>query len=158
MASISFNNLENNNLISDSFTYVDFHLDLEEDKINVYNSRNQKRGRDVKVAYDVNAIRNSLTNIFNTIPGQRRLLPTFGLDLRRYLFDPVSKDRADTISRDIYSNIIQWEPRVRIVNIYVIGVISVQEYNITLELAIPFAKEKFSFQGILNKEGFFFAT
>lgn len=156
MASLNFDNLRNEDLISQKYVYVDFYLDIEEDRINIYDSKSKYSGKDVKVAYDVNAIKNSLTNIFNTMPGDRRLLPEFGLDLRKYLFTPVSKEIAEVIGRDIYMHISMWEPRVRILQVNVIALTDIQEYNIVLNLLIPFYNQRFSFNSILTKEGFYF--
>jgi phage baseplate assembly protein W len=113
-------------------------------------------GRDMKVAYDLNAIRNSIINLFNTLPGERILLPDYGCDLRRFIFEPITDSTSRLIGRTIKTSIEQWEPRVVLVNINVDAYISRAEYEVTLVLEVPFLQrnEKLNIAGILNRQGF----
>jgi phage baseplate assembly protein W len=113
-------------------------------------------GRDMKVAYDLNAIRNSIINLFNTLPGERILLPDYGCDLRRFIFEPITDSTSRLIGRTIKTSIEQWEPRVVLVNINVDAYISRAEYEVTLVLEVPFLQrnEKLNVAGILNRQGF----
>mgnify|MGYP003331434693 CR=1 FL=1 len=68
------------------YTYKDLELDLsvEYTKSNPLNS--YKEQKDISGDFDVNAIKNSIFNIFTTIPGQKILNPIFGLNLLYFLF------------------------------------------------------------------------
>jgi phage baseplate assembly protein W len=110
----------------------------------------------MKIAYDLNAIRNSIKNLFNTIPGERLLLPDYGCDLRQYIFENVTDSTAKAIGRTIQRSIKQWEPRVKVINIDVAAYVSTAQYEITLVLEVPFLQpgETFNIAGLLNKQGF----
>lgn len=158
MASINFNSLQNINKSQDNHTYVDFHLDLQENVLSTaanWNSTAKFGGRDVKVAYDLNAIRNSLTNLFNTVPGERYLLPEYGTDLRRYVFENITEITGLKIGRTMRSAIINWDSRLNIATLDVIGVEDKHEYHINLTLEVPFLTEPINISSILTREGYF---
>ena len=106
--------------ISDSYTYKDISFDLE------YNTdrgsiNNTSSSFDLQQLTDAKDIKQSLTNMFNTAPGQRHTNPEFGLNLSRFLFDPMSKITADLIGRAILEGINTYEPRVVLDHLDVIG-------------------------------------
>lgn len=159
MASLTFNNLKNTTTKSQNYTYVDLWLDI--DPYSSYDSTlkdftRKTDTKDIKVAYDLNAIKNSLTNLFNTIPGNRILLPDYGLNLRKFIFEPMSQGNAINIGRLIKDGITRWEPRCTVININVDAYMDRQEYVITLNLAIPFLNQSFNFTGLLNNNGYSF--
>jgi phage baseplate assembly protein W len=92
---------------------------------------------DVNVSYDYQAIANSLTNLFNTQPGQRFLFPDFGLDLRQFLFTPVTEINARNLGNTLLRGITNYEPRVNVININVIALPDNNQYNIALILGFP---------------------
>ncbi|MDD4109920.1 MAG: GPW/gp25 family protein [Clostridia bacterium] len=158
MGSLNFNSFKNNNYSQKKNTYTDLFLDLslEPFEISINSKTTNNNGKDIKVAYDLNAIKNSIVNLFNTIPGDRILLPDYGCDLRQYVFERISETMAKFIGRIIKTSIEQWEPRVTIANINVDGYVDKQEYRITLKLEVPFLErdENFNISGLLNKQGF----
>jgi len=158
MSSINLNSLENTTLNEEKYTYVDFHLDFSENLIGAATNFNQTigNGRDVAVSFDLNAIRNSLTNLFNTIPGERFLLPEYGSDLRRYVFDPISESSGRRIGREIQTSIDKWEPRVSLTKLDIVGHHDRNEYEITMVLAVPFLTEPLNLEGILTRDGYIF--
>jgi hypothetical protein len=93
--------------------------------------------KDVQGLFDENAIRNSITNIFLTAPGEKILSPEFGLDLRRYLFEPISDFGAFAIKDDIKNRLPEMEPRVTIQNVVVVPYPEQNEYRITMQIDIP---------------------
>ena len=158
MGSLNFNNFKNVNYSQKQNTYTDLYLDMAEEPFNILIGRRapQGTGRDMKVAYDLNAIKNSIVNLFNTLPGERILLPDYGCDLRQYIFEAATESNARFIGRSIQSAIQKWEPRVTVVSINVNVYIDRQEYEITLVLEIPFLQPgtKLNITGLLNRQGF----
>ena len=158
MGSLNFNSFKNTNYSQKRNTYTDLFLDLASEpfEISIGNKSISNNGKDIKVAYDLNAIRNSIVNLFNTNPGDRILLPDYGCDLRQYIFERVSETMAKFIGRTIKTSIEQWEPRVIIVNINVDAYVDTQEYVINLKLEVPFLEkdEKLNISGLLNQQGF----
>lgn len=158
MASITFKNLKNKEKSQDNFTYVDFNLDLQENLLDSSTNFVDKNNasRDIKVAYDLNAIRNSIKNIFSTIPGDRFLLPEFGANLLAYVFEPISDMAGNSIAHSIHDTIDTWEPRVNISNLTITGYKDRNEYEITILLSVPFSNESLNIKALLTREGISF--
>jgi phage baseplate assembly protein W len=130
MATIDLNNLIRPKKVNNTTTtptlqvnninpvYVDLHLDLTlENTIGLGN--NPVQSRDILVDTDIQAIKNSIRNIFTTKKGQKLLSPDFGCSLEQYLFEKVSEFGGNIIGNAIHDAIVQYEPRVDIVKIYV---------------------------------------
>ena len=141
MALIKLTDISTNNLngasLKQGYLYKDLFLDL--DTSVYYNKQLNKSSvlKDVQGLFDENAIRNSITNIFLTAPGEKILSPEFGLDLRRYLFEPISDFGAFAIKDDIKNRLPQMEPRVTIQKVVVIPNADENEYRITMQIDIP---------------------
>ena len=136
LTDISTSNLDNASL-KKGYLYKDLFLDL--DTSVYYNKQLNKNSvlKDVQGLFDENAIRNSITNIFLTAPGEKILSPEFGLDLRRYLFEPISDFGAFAIKDDIKNRLPKMEPRVSIQQVVVIPNADANEYRITMQIDIP---------------------
>ena len=63
---------------------------------------------------NVNAIKNSLHNIFSWTPGERILNPEFGSKLRKLLYEGITDFNQEQIIAEIRNSVSQWELRVRI--------------------------------------------
>ena len=114
------------------YAYSDIHLDLQEDKSIGKNSKS-----DIKVDYDIKAIKNSIRNIFNTRKGDRILEPEFGVSLEKYLFEPISVDTGYMIGSDIKDGITIYEPRVTVTNVDVIVREEWPGYEVNIAIFIP---------------------
>ena len=156
MASINLTEYKKkiNSLSSRPYTYVDMALDMAPKLLNLDLLRGSDNFRDIEVSYDEVAIKNSLINIFNTIPGQRFLLPLFGCNLIAYLFQPISESYARIIGDEILRAIELWEPRVTVENVDVYGDPEEHQYTITVKITIPNLKIRTNLTGILSKDGF----
>lgn len=64
-------------------------------------------------------IRQSVTTILDTQPGERVMLPSFGCGLRRYLMEPNVLSTRTAIAEDITEALRLWEPRVVLTNVAV---------------------------------------
>ena len=89
LTDIAVDSLDNASL-EQGYLYKDIFLDITPSVY--YNSQLNKEVtlRDIQGSFDEQAIKNSITNIFLTSPGQKILSPEFGLDLRRSLFESVN--------------------------------------------------------------------
>ena len=91
--------------------YRDLSLDLAEDERPYTSSLYTKvTNTDLRVSQDEGAIMNSIKNIFTTKPGEKILSPTFGLDLSKWLFEPVDEFRAREIGDAIHMGLERFEP------------------------------------------------
>ena len=147
-------NLDGNSL-KQGYLYKDLFLDL--DTSVYYNKQFNKSTilKDAQGLYDENAVLNSITNIFLTAPGEKILSPEFGLDLRRYLFEPISDFSAFSIKDDIQNRLPLMEPRVEIEGVSVIPDPDNNEYGINLQINIPSLNVYgISIRSVLNNNGY----
>ena len=155
VATYDFNILKSSKNKQTGYTFSDLHLDLQEQLIPVPGlNPHIGIGNDLKLDYDMDAITNSLRNLFSTMPGQRFLIPNYGLNLLKFMFAPVSKEYGDLVGNDIVSSIKQWEPRVQVQNVHVVPLPEQNEYDITMTLFVPIFKQFVSLRGVAGNRGF----
>ena len=112
---------------------------------------------DIEASYDEGAIKNSLQNLFTTMPGQKLLNPDYGLNLAQFLFMPATQSMARMIGARVLEGIEKYEPRVSVINVNVKVFEDESEYQIELALKIPkISDSTVSFAGILKQPGFSF--
>ena len=71
----------------------------------------RKNNGDIVDMVNGDAIVNSLTNIFQTIQGGRRMLPEFALPIYNLLFEPIDFT-AGRLGEMIWDAITRWETRI----------------------------------------------
>lgn len=157
MANINIKTLAQPAKTSSEFTYTDLRLDLELDFTQNNEFLKRKEIKDLKIDYDYAAIKNSIFNLFTTVPGQKLLNPSFGLNLPRYLFYTVSESIALSIGNEVLAGITAFEPRVAVKKINVQADEVNQQYIIQLILTmIGIDNTSFELVGTLSNSGFFF--
>ena len=138
MGSLNINYIKQPDVTNAGHLFCDLFLDLDNDyKIKGNFQKSETQLTDIKVSYDQYAIRNSLNSLFNTNPGQRLLIPEYGVNLRRYIFSPVSVSSAYSIGNFLKEAIEKWEPRVTVNTISVKPLPDDNRYDIVLDLFIP---------------------
>jgi|LauGreDrversion2_6_1035139.scaffolds.fasta_scaffold05162_2 phage baseplate assembly protein W len=138
--------------------YQDLKLDFE--YTFTQNSQFLKKNEiiDLKVDYDLNAIKNSIRNMLLTNRGEKLLNPYFGMGLANFVFDQVTQSTAKAIGDAILSNITTFEPRVQLNKVNVIANEDDNSYTINIILSVPQLKaELVNLTGLLNNRGFNFA-
>ena len=60
------------------------------------------------------AVRNNIKSLLLTNRGERLMQPSLGLNLKKYLFEPLTGDTIATIETEIYQTIEFWLPFVNI--------------------------------------------
>lgn len=112
---------------------------------------------DIVADYDLGAIRNSLYNIFTTIPGQKVLNPYFGLNLMQYVFEACDEDIANLIGNQIVAGVTTYEPRVTLNKVRVTAEPESQQYTIVISFSVPtLGNTSFNLTGLLSTSGFNF--
>ncbi len=91
---------------------------------------------DVRRVTEYEAVKNSLRNILRTKKGSRRMLPTFGAQLERFLFEPIDEITARDIGNTILQELAGWDDRIEIININVEADYEGMQYNITVTYSI----------------------
>jgi hypothetical protein len=117
------------------YTYKDLHLDLEFFQ-NIGNGLSSVNSKDIKIDHDIQAIRNSIHNIFSTSPGQKILSPGFGCSLEQFLFEQMSEFKANIIGNQILNNLVQYEPRINVNKVLVYPDFDNQTYQISVSYEI----------------------
>lgn len=156
---IKLSSLQKPTVTQSTFLYQDLKLDLAFD----YTQNNQflktSEIKDIQVDYDYAAIRNSIFNLFTTIPGQKVLNPVFGINLIQYLFRPVNTTTANDIGKAVLKGITTFEPRVSVVNINVSVDQGNNQFIIALTVKMPtISSSSFRLVGTLSNNGFIFNT
>ena len=113
------NTLNSKQVTTISPIYKDLHLDLSFSS-NVGLGDKPAQGGDISVDTDIQAVKNSIRNLFTTMKGQKVLDPNFGCSLESFLFEPVSELGAQAIGNLIYDGITQYEPRITVLQVYVV--------------------------------------
>ena len=138
---IKISSLKPTKLVEDSlskdYLYKDLKLDMES---GVYMNRqlNKKEYlKDIAAIYDVEAVKNSIVTAFLTAPGDKILTPEYGLDLRRFLFEPIDDFLTDIITDEIENRLPIMEPRVTVENVLVEGDEDNNTITIDLQINIP---------------------
>lgn len=123
--------------LEQNFLYKDIKLDLTTGYSYSKTLHREVDIADIQAIYDLDAVKNSITTCFLTSPGQKILTPNYGIDLRRYLFQPISNDNAFFIREDIVSRLPGFEPRIIVKNVSVKVDYDEQQYEIRLTFDVP---------------------
>ena len=78
---------------------------------------------------NVEAVKNSLRQIFTWIPGERIINPEFGSNLRRLLYEGLTDYNKELIMAEIKHSVSVWEPRVEIESVVNAGNVDYDENN-----------------------------
>jgi len=137
--------------------YKDMQLDLEQNYtqgLELYKTREIK---DLRPDYDLDAIKNSLFNLFTTMPGQKILNPEYGLNLMQYIFTALSESNARLMAQKILQGVRFYEPRVAILNISVNVNYDEEQYDVALRISVPSLNlENVTLNGVLKESGYYF--
>lgn len=63
--------------------------------------------------YEAN-IRDCMSLIVGTRPGERQMLPEFGCRINEMLFSPNTSETADQVSSAVEDALTRWEPRIEV--------------------------------------------
>lgn len=125
------------NSISKNYLYKDLLLDLSSDVY--FNSQLNKNEslKDIAAIYDLAAVKTSIVTAFLTAPGDKILNPTYGIDLRQYVFESIDDFTIDIIKNDIEVKLPLSEPRIELVWVEVYGDEDENTIYINLQINIP---------------------
>ena len=91
---------------------------------------------DIVSLSDTTAIARSIRNIVFTSPGEKFFNPDFGSRISESLFENVDNVSALAIKDEIKSSIINFEPRVKLLDTIVVPNPDDNEMNVTIEYEI----------------------
>jgi hypothetical protein len=116
----------------------------------IFNNNNRKKAN-YKLEKNVNAVavKRAIHNIFAWMPGQRILNPSFGSNLRKYLYEGITEYNTEQIMSEIQKCFLDWEPRAKVERVVDISSVSDTEHNtvrIEIVYSIPsLSIEQFSY-------------
>jgi phage baseplate assembly protein W len=152
--SLKFDELTETSL-DNGYLYKDLELDIK--PLYSYNKKLNKQDflKDIQASYDEEAVKNSVKNIFLTSPGDKILNPTFGIDLKRFLFEPIDDFISQIIKDEIETKLPIMEPRLVVDDVKVDADEDENQYNIYLKIDVPtLSIYGLSIKSRLNSEGY----
>jgi len=99
-------------------------------------SLDMKTSGDINDMTDEQAVKNSLINIFQTLRGERRMLPTFATSLHNYLFEQLDETTAYAIGNELYNVVQMWDDRIEITDLLVFPNHDKNLYEITVSFKV----------------------
>jgi phage baseplate assembly protein W len=93
---------------------------------------NKKSNGDIADMKDNKAIENSLSNIWKTLPGSRRMLFPFASPSWGVLFEQIDEITARELGRMLLKSIERWEDRIQVKNLHVMADPDNNQYRVTL--------------------------
>lgn len=83
-----------------------------------------------------NAVNRSIRNLINTNKGERLYQPDIGSDIFKMLFEPMSGGVAELLSTTIQRTIDDYEPRAKVLSVYVSPDYENNAYGVTINYMI----------------------
>lgn len=151
---LKLTSLEERSLES-GYLYKDVKFDLETSRFGKPALYSDQTLNDINELQDGQAVINAVKNILTTTPGQKLLNPTFGLDFRSYLFEPINTTTSYFLAQFIYGNLGVQEPRITLEGVSIEGMADQNQYNIDILFSIPKLDiYDLSLNATLNKDGY----
>lgn len=107
---------------------------------------------DITKDIGIDAVKNSVTNIINTRPGSRRMLPEFAGYFHNNLFEPVDEITASELGYSLVDAIRTWDDRVIVDNIHVTAKPDSNMYKCTLNFRVRESDEPEEIKFILTQK------
>lgn len=76
-------------------------------------------GGAIKLSADAEDIRQAITIILDTTPGERVMRPDFGAGLHALVFEPMNQTTMALAKHHVEQALIRWEPRIDSLNVSV---------------------------------------
>ena len=91
---------------------------------------------DVNKLTDVEAVKRSVRNLINTSHYERPFHPEIGSNVRAMLFEPVTPLTALNLQRKVEEVLVNFEPRIKLVQIAARPNIDANAYNLTISFYV----------------------
>ena len=137
--------------------YKDLLLDVKIDYTRNIQLLKRREVKDIQISEDIGAIKNSLFNLFTTMPGQKILNPVYGLNLTQYLFVQATRQQGRVIGETILKGVSKYEPRITMRKLNVEVDEDNNQYNIFMLIDVPTLNiTGVSLKGVLSDSGYYF--
>jgi len=92
--------------------------------------------KDIKIAYDAEAVVNAFLNRLLTTMGERVMRPTFGSRLATLLHEPLTQETAEDIAHEIMDAAAD-EERIALRSLEVIADTTERHYEVNMDIEVP---------------------
>ena len=92
--------------------------------------------KDIQKLSDVEAVKRSVRNLINTNHYERPFHPEIGSNVRAMLFEPVTPLTALNLQRKVEEVLVNFEPRIKLVQIAARPNIDANAYNLTISFYV----------------------
>ncbi|MCW9708162.1 GPW/gp25 family protein [Fodinibius salsisoli] len=99
----------------------------------------------VQMTSDAEDINRSLQILFTTMIGERVMQPRYGCDLQQFLFEPIDTSMKSYMREIIRDAILYFEPRIRLLQLYLEPIETEGRIDITIEYEIKGTNSRFNF-------------
>jgi len=96
----------------------------------------KKNDGDILEMTDEDAVKNSLSNIFRTMRGSRRMVPLFAINIYNYLFEPLDEITALEIGNEIFTSITNWDSRIELLDLLIAPNYDNNSYDISIQYKV----------------------
>ena len=146
--------------LDQGYLYKDLCLGHDMNRVSYNNQLETKAEiKDVQGVFDLESIKNSILNIFSTSPGEKILSPRFGIDLRKFVFEPIATNDNFEIQFLIETELPPQEPRINLLQVIVVPDDINQQYVITLIYDVKsLHMYNVTQKALLNSSGYAIAT
>ena len=97
---------------------------------------NRQHDGDIKADEDIDAIINSIINIFKTFQGSRRMVPSFAMPVYNLLFEQIDETTLSQLEGVFLNAVEMWEDRIVIKDIKATADEDNNKINISLKFSI----------------------
>lgn len=123
---------------------------------NIYKDFDLSFGRnpltnDIGKKTDANAINQSMKMLLNTYYYERPFRPDVGSNLRRILFEPADAITIQDLRASIETLIINYEPRVQVIDIKIRDMAEMNAYDLTVEYNLRSMSQSQEFKTTLRR-------
>lgn len=77
------------------------------------------RGAFIVAETELEMAESEIYSVLNTVKGERVMIPDYGINVVRYLFEQDEAVVADGVRREVYNSITTWVPRVNVLQVKV---------------------------------------
>jgi phage baseplate assembly protein W len=136
--------------------YTDIKLDLLPGSVKSAALFSKNSVNDLVASYDIDAIKNSIYNLFTTVPGQKILNPIYGLNLLQFVFNGITESNSRLMGELILKGIKAFEPRLEVKKIYIFPDMDNMSYEIAIRLDVPSLNiTNVTLKGVMSESGFY---
>lgn len=92
---------------------------------------------DIQAEFDLQAVEQSIHNIFHWYRGERILNQEFGNPLIQYIYEPINEDTSRKIGASLKNALNAWDGRINVIEVRVIPYEDDNQYDITVLYDVP---------------------